>query len=217
MINVKLSLRLQAIADLVPFDSTILDVGTDHGYLPIYLALTGKCFRAYASDLRKEPLALAIKNIKAYNLETKIIPILCDGIANNIKDANVLIIAGMGKDNVINILEKADLKPFKKLILQVNKKASLLRAYLAKKRYLISDEKVVYDGKRYYEIIVVEPHKIGFYNNFEILFGPQLLKNNSPLTKKYWEELVNKWQTIQQATKTDKFIDAINFILPYLK
>ena len=35
----------------------VADIGTDHGYIPIYLTKNGNCPRAYAMDVNKEPLS----------------------------------------------------------------------------------------------------------------------------------------------------------------
>ena len=59
---IKLSQRLQAIADFVPLGSRVADVGTDHGFLPCYLAQTGQAVQAFACDINAQPLALARKN-----------------------------------------------------------------------------------------------------------------------------------------------------------
>ena len=44
----KLTPRLQAIAELIPPGSVIADIGTDHAYLPIYLLLEQISQRAIA-------------------------------------------------------------------------------------------------------------------------------------------------------------------------
>ena len=51
----ELSKRLQAVADLVSNGQIVADVGTDHGYIPIYLIETEKCPRAIAMDINKGP------------------------------------------------------------------------------------------------------------------------------------------------------------------
>ena len=68
MNNISLDNRLKDIASLVDKCDSIADVGTDHGYLPIYLILNGKANIAYASDIAIGPLNKAIENIHKYNL-----------------------------------------------------------------------------------------------------------------------------------------------------
>ena len=64
--------RLQAAADLVTPGGFLLDVGTDHGYLPIRLMEQGKIRGAIASDVNLNPLISAKMNIQAAGLADKI-------------------------------------------------------------------------------------------------------------------------------------------------
>ena len=61
----QLSLRLTAIADMVTEGNRLVDVGCDHGYLPVYLLLNNKIPGAIAMDVRKGPLSRAEEHIKA--------------------------------------------------------------------------------------------------------------------------------------------------------
>ena len=57
---------LKLVASFVPEGSRIADIGTDHGYVPIYLAEIGKIKSALAMDVRKGPLARADEHIEEY-------------------------------------------------------------------------------------------------------------------------------------------------------
>ena len=48
--RLRLSERLRLVASFVPEGSRIADIGTDHGYVPIYLAEIGKIKSALAMD-----------------------------------------------------------------------------------------------------------------------------------------------------------------------
>ena len=63
-----LSNRLKNVANHVPRASRVCDVGTDHGYLPIYLSQTGIAKSIIAMDLREKPLQKAINNAKDENV-----------------------------------------------------------------------------------------------------------------------------------------------------
>ena len=65
----ELSKRLQAVANLVSVGLTVADVGTDHGYIPIYLLETGKCTKAFALDVNRGPLLRAKEHIAEHGLE----------------------------------------------------------------------------------------------------------------------------------------------------
>ena len=77
----KISDRLQALTFFVPYNSKVIDVGTDHALLPIYLIENDLvCNPVIASDNKYGPLDAAKKNIEAYNLQNKITICLSDGL-----------------------------------------------------------------------------------------------------------------------------------------
>ena len=84
----KLSNRLEAVANFVPYASVLLDIGTDHAQLPIYLLKENQIKKAYASDNKDGPLNIAEKNIVSYNLSKNILTIKSDGIIS--LDNNIL-------------------------------------------------------------------------------------------------------------------------------
>lgn len=59
----ELSKRLEMVAGLVT-QERIADIGTDHGYVPIYLYKQGRIKKAYACDVRKGPLENAEKILR---------------------------------------------------------------------------------------------------------------------------------------------------------
>ena len=64
----QLSMRLSAISAMVTEGNRLVDVGCDHGYLPVYLILEHKIPSAIAMDVRKGPLSRAQEHIAAYDL-----------------------------------------------------------------------------------------------------------------------------------------------------
>ena len=50
----ELSNRLETIASFVTEGYVVADIGTDHGYIPIYLTSNGNCPRAYAMDVKNK-------------------------------------------------------------------------------------------------------------------------------------------------------------------
>ena len=83
MINLKLTPRLQAIADSINEYEVLADIGTDHAFLPIYLMLNGKITKAIATDINKGPIDIAEERIKKYKLEDKIETRQGNGIDRN--------------------------------------------------------------------------------------------------------------------------------------
>ena len=157
----KLSKRLQAIADLIEKykQGTILaDIGTDHAYLPCYLVDQGIISQAYACDIAQGPIQASIETIKQYQLENSVIPLLGSGM-NPIIDKNIdmISICGMGGKLTVDILEE-HLHYFNQhlLILQSNVGIEILREFLYKNHFKIIDEGIVKDAHHIYEIIVCE-------------------------------------------------------------
>ena len=98
--------RLKDIASLIDNCDTIADVGTDHGYLPIYLIQTGVCKKAIASDVAKGPLSKAVENIDKYQLNESIKTILCSGLEKIPSNVDTIIMAGMGANLIIDLINK---------------------------------------------------------------------------------------------------------------
>ena len=170
-----ISNRLISISKYTKGYNLLLDVGSDHGLLPIYAINNNYVSNAIASDINFKPLIKAKENFKKYNLEIE--TIIYDGIPET--NADCIVIAGMGSELIIQILEKTlnNAKNLKRLILCPNTDYDMLRTYINHK-FNIVDEEVVYDKKHYYEIIVLEKGNSN-YNDYELYFGPVLLKNKS--------------------------------------
>ena len=100
--------RLQMLADLVPRGAVLADVGTDHGYLPVWLLQEGRIGRAIASDINERPLDHARQTAREYDCEDEIQFRLCGGLDGYVPgEADTIIIAGMGGDTIASILEAA--------------------------------------------------------------------------------------------------------------
>ena len=103
----QLSQRLLAVADLASAGHCLADVGTDHGYIPIYLMEKGNYERAIAMDVRKGPLLRAEENRKSHGFEDRMDLRLSDGVAALREgEADTVVIAGMGGGLVIDILSE---------------------------------------------------------------------------------------------------------------
>lgn len=101
-----LSNRLKAIANLVS-GNIAADVGCDHAYLSIFLAMH-KCDYVYATDVREKPLERAKENIKRYGVENKIKLILTDGLCNVPQSVDTVIVSGMGGKLIERIVFEQD-------------------------------------------------------------------------------------------------------------
>ena len=152
----ELSIRLKAIASMIEKCDSIVDVGTDHGYIPIYLVKNGLIKSAIASDINRGPVEKAKNNVFSNDVSTQINCRLGSGLATvNKGEVQVAIVAGMGGNLIRDILE-ADLdvvKQLKYMILQPVQNAEVLREYLYSTGYEILDEEICVDDGKFYEII----------------------------------------------------------------
>lgn len=148
--------RLRAVAGLVPQGARLCDVGTDHGYLPVGLLLEGKISRAIACDLREGPLRRARETARRYGVEKRITFRRCDGLAG-IKEAeaDAVAIAGMGGENIANILADAPWTRKVRLLLQPMSRQPELRGWLTAHDYCIEREQIAREGERYYCVLSV--------------------------------------------------------------
>lgn len=147
--------RLQTIFNLISSKTGIIDVGTDHGYIPIALAQSGYNGNIFASDINRGPLNSAIQNASEHNVEDNISFFLSDGLkACPREKVDTIIIAGMGGDLIVRILEDAPwcIDSAYTLILQPMTKQDVLRSWLIGKGFSVktylSPEK-----QRYYQIL----------------------------------------------------------------
>ena len=134
--------RLGAIAALVPEGAVLYDVGTDHARLPVWLAVQGKITRAVASDVAEKPLTVARRNIDRFGVGDRVDLRLCSGIpADARENADCIVIAGMGGETIVSILQEADWLRAAAIpvILQPMTKKEILREWLAG-RYRIEEE-----------------------------------------------------------------------------
>lgn len=184
----KISPRLKACADFVTKGSRIADIGTDHAYLPIWLAKSGYIESAIASDLREGPIENAKLNIKKYCVSDKVKVRLSNGLLNiKSNEVDEVIISGIGGDLIIKILSDSPWLKTKKLILQPMSAAYELRCFLFNESYLVVDEKAIEDSGKVYTVMCIDPRsKKPIYNDLYPYIG-LVLNNWNNDTKKYIE------------------------------
>ena len=133
----------------------LVDVGTDHAYLPIYLVENGIVESCIALDRLTGPLLNAKKNIQKYGVEASISPRLSEGLSKvSPNEADTVVMAGIGSENIVNIIEQAPwLKnPKKSLVLQPMTKEELLRVYLAKNSFVVEKKELCVESKKVYVV-----------------------------------------------------------------
>ena len=152
MNDFKISKRLCTAASFVRDGAVVADIGTDHAYLPIYLALNNKIKFAYASDINEGPIQRAEQNIKKYGLESMIKTRVIGGLDEIEKIAPTdIVICGMGGELIVKILEKSTYIRRKdvRLILQPMTHVKEVREYLQNGFSTIAENVVLEDGKIY--------------------------------------------------------------------
>ncbi len=178
--------RLQAVADLIDHADSIIDIGTDHGYLPIYLLKTGKIKTACAADIRVGPLDNARENILSYGVECECV--LSDGFKNICKKYSLACICGMGGETIANIITEGKNITPDTLILQPMTGADKLRKFLFENGYTVTDEAFVTEGEKVY--CIIKAHKTG--KNTPYTYSDLFLGHIRPKTEGYikWKEKV---------------------------
>ena len=150
-----ISNRLKKVANNVAF-KTCVDVGTDHGYVPIYLCLNNICDYVIAMDINEGPLSICFDNIQKYRLSDRIYTRLCDGLTGvEAGEAESVVISGMGGILIEKILSNnIELtKSFKQLVLSPQGDEKVVRKFLEENGFVIEKEDMIQDEGKYYLII----------------------------------------------------------------
>lgn len=190
----KITKRLQEIANLVPKTNTVIDIGCDHGLLGIYLLSIEKCKHIIDADISEKAMKSAKKNVEKYNLEKKTSFFVTDGLKEiPYQKEDVIVIAGMGAHTIIDILKKEQ-KLFQNLILSAHKDIPYLRKEMVKMGYKIIEEKAVLD-KKWYIIMHFKKGKVD-YCKIDYILGPFAKQN-----KEYIKYLKEKEEEISKKRK----------------
>ena len=190
-----ISKRLELVASFVPQGSILLDVGSDHAYLPIELVERGQIEAAIAGEVVDGPYQSAVKNVEAHGLEEKIQVRLANGLAafEEEDQVSVITIAGMGGRLIARILEEGldKLANVERLILQPNNREDDLRLWLQENGFQIIAEGILEEAGKFYEILVVEAGQMELSAS-DLRFGPFLSKEVSPVFVQKWQKEAGK-------------------------
>lgn len=197
----KLTDRLLKIASLVSEGKRVADIGTDHGYIPVYLLNKGTVPFAILADVNKGPLENARKEVRHNKLSDKTDLRLGSGIeVLNKEEVDEVIIAGMGGILISELLEakKEVSHSVEKLILQPMQAQEELRKYLLNNGYEILDEVLVKEDFRVYEIIVARYTGKNTVVEDDIYYevGTKLIENNDLLLKEFIDKKIYKYNSV---------------------
>ena len=186
-----ISKRLELVASFVPQGSILLDVGSDHAYLPIELVERGQIEAAIAGEVVVGPFQSAVKNVEAHGLKEKIQVRLANGLAafEETDQVSVITIAGMGGRLIATILQEGldKLANVERLILQPNNREDELRIWLEDHGFQIVAESILEEAGKFYEILVVEGGQMKLSAS-DVRFGPILSKETSPVFIQKWQK-----------------------------
>lgn len=202
----ELTPRLQAIADQVPPGARLADIGTDHAYLPVWLLLREKISNAIAADLRIGPLSRAQETAEQFGIKSGISFRLCDGLSDIRPDeADVIVIAGMGGETIVSILQAAPWSREKTLLLQPMTGCPDLRLWLQQNGYCIEKERTVCEGKRLYTIWTVMGGAMPPYTPAELWAGRD---GSDPLRDRYLSMVAGKVEKMLRGQQGSSALDA---------
>lgn len=221
----KLSKRLQTIADRVTNGSRVADIGSDHALLPVYLVQSGKSPSAIAGELNAGPLEAARKQIAAAGLSNAIQARQGDGLSVlSPGEADTVTIAGMGGSLMSDILEAGwtagRLEGVRELVLQPNVGEELVRRWLVRRGYLLRGEAILEEDGRIYEVLHAaaagaEEAEAGNRRLYDAAFlpmnfapgegaewlqrmGPYLLRSEETTLEKKWRLELEKLERIRR-------------------
>lgn len=200
---INLSSRLAHVADFVPMGARLVDIGSDHAYLPAHLLLKQRITFAIAGEVAQGPLQNAQNEIEKAELMGLLEPRLGDGFAVVEPDDQIdtAVIAGMGGQLIQKILEQGhhDQIQYDNLILQPNTDVVTVRTWLQAHHYALINEMMLFDDGHYYEILVAKPGETNFTQQ-QLTFGPFNLQNKAAV----W---IAKWQT--ELDRLQKLLDTL--------
>ena len=195
------SARLCSALPYLTRGGAVIDVGTDHAYLPIYLVGQEISSRALACDINRGPIESARKNIASANLADKIDTLCTDGLhgAENFAPDDILIF-GMGGELIIRILSEASWvkNPAIGLVLQPMTRAHLLRRWLLENGFAIVGETITHEDRYYQTIAARFSDKNEEYTEEELLLGRLNIQNNAPHLCGFVKHEIGVWEAIRR-------------------
>lgn len=215
MTSEHLSKRLAKVADYVPQDACLADIGSDHAYLATYLVESGRVLRAICGEVAQGPYQSSSATVQSRGLEDRIQVRLADGLAAIEPEDQVtcIVIAGMGGSLIVDILAagqaqgKLDTRP--RLVLQANVGEFELRRWLGQHHYQINQEYILEENHKIYEIIVADYKEVPVsLSEEDLIFGPYTKASNPDIFhKKLYRRLKHVQginQSLAQSTNDEK-------------
>lgn len=196
----KLTGRLAAAASLIPQNAVIADIGTDHGYIPVYMCREGLCPRAIAADIVPGPLQAAVTHVRQSGLADKIDCRLGDGLTCiQPGEADGAVICGMGGPLIVRILQASPLvwQAMNFLVLQPQSGSGAVRRFLYEAGWHIEDEALIVEDGRLYELMRAVPGRQMLAEQWLYDIGPVNWQRRDKLLVRKIEALIDKKEQIR--------------------
>lgn len=182
--------RLMDIINIIDPGKRVIDVGTDHGLVPLYLAKNELCDDILGTDISASSLK-KLEDELDDSLKKVIKTKVTDGF-NGIekKDKQIAVIAGMGANTIIDIINNSldFAKNLDYMILESNIATERLRKFLINNNFEIHRDFLTYENNKYYDILKVS---YGYPNELtlsEIYYGFENIKKHSDVLRSKLEK-----------------------------
>ncbi|MBO5285640.1 MAG: SAM-dependent methyltransferase [Clostridia bacterium] len=203
--------RLDEILSVIKPVSVLADIGCDHGYISKKALDNNLCKKLVFTDISEKCLLKAKTLLKTEVDKRLAVPVLANGLTGVDIFIDEAVIAGMGGEEIIQILKECLTRTgIKTLVLQPMKNTDKLRRFLVENGFYLERDYVFKDAGKFYDLIVASLSDTpDFYTDLEYEFGRENLQNKSKAFKeKYLKEIesINLW--LQSPTiKEDSVLD----------
>lgn len=181
---------MKVLAGFVIEGEPAADIGTDHGFVPIDLLAKKKIPFAILSDINEGPLKRAESNLNLFEIDCDLYSLRLGNGLSPVRNCEVssIIIAGMGGENIIDILAEDinKTKSYKRLILQPRKRSFMLREWLQNNGFEIKEEKLVVEAGKICEVFYAEKGDAK-----DDIYLPVKMRKD-PLFKDFLDEYIRK-------------------------
>lgn len=227
------SKRIEFIVSNLEKVTTLADIGTDHGYVPLLALKNELCEKAIACDINKDPLAKGKLNAILEGIDDKIEFRLGNGFEPlKVNEVEEVVIAGMGGNLIRDIIEKGlnKVASCNYLVLIPAQNPEVLREYLYKNNFEIIKEDLCFDEGIYYELFKVRKAE-GNVTELDSIYyeiSPMLLRSKHPLMKDYIDYKIDEYNrilgfikdgsesAIKRKTEVSEKIEILNGMKNYL-
>lgn len=193
----KLTPRLHAVASLVRCGKRAADIGTDHGYLAVWLTKSGTCPSCIACDVNEGPLQRAQETVRVYGAQEMVSLRLSDGLdAVRPMEADDIVIAGMGGELIAKIIARCEwLRGGEKhLVLQPMTAQPELRKVLCENGFEILREVVAREGEKLYVVMSAVYSGRVFEPDALFMLTGKIPQNRDELSGAYLRKLAQTMQ-----------------------